>query len=290
MAGSRSSGQVRGVPWNPRTFGDPCELTTLAELRCRFPPEVLRRRELLSFDVVVMVESGQGTHEVDLHDLVIGPRSVLHLTRGQLHLWPESDEVNATLLLCPTVPAGADAWRPTPRAHHLSERNWAPLQEALDLLRHEIRATRSPLARHTSLTALRDLVFVMAGLLPDSATRGADDQFSVFRNDVETHLVTGQSIEQRAERLGFSARTVDRACRAHTGISAKQFVDQRLVLEARRLLSLPGMTIAAVGHQLGFDEPTNFTKFIRRRTGRTPTMLVAQRDHKSGQSPVGSRP
>ncbi|AOW14451.1 hypothetical protein LPB72_02990 [Hydrogenophaga crassostreae] len=54
------------------------------------------------------------------------------------------------------------------------------------------------------------------------------------------------------------------------GFTAKQVIDRRIVLEARRLLAHSQMPVAHIGHQLGFTEPTNFVKFFRRLGGETP--------------------
>ncbi|MES1264137.1 MAG: helix-turn-helix domain-containing protein [Variovorax sp.] len=43
-----------------------------------------------------------------------------------------------------------------------------------------------------------------------------------------------------------------------------------MALEAQRLLVYSVATAVAIGEQLGFGEPTNFTKFFRRLVGATP--------------------
>ena len=57
---------------------------------------------------------------------------------------------------------------------------------------------------------------------------------------------------------------------AAAGHTAKQVVDLRIALEAKRLLVHSGATVAQIGHRLGFSEATNFVKFFRRLAGVTP--------------------
>jgi AraC-like DNA-binding protein len=73
-----------------------------------------------------------------------------------------------------------------------------------------------------------------------------------------------------AKRLGYSESTLSRACVAATGYTAKQAIDLRVALEARRMLVHSDATVAQIGHRLGFSEPTNFVKFFRRTCGVTP--------------------
>ena len=59
-------------------------------------------------------------------------------------------------------------------------------------------------------------------------------------------------VEDYAARLGCSVRTLTRASLAVTGRTAKQVVDDRVALEARRLLACTPMSVAEVGRRLGF--------------------------------------
>jgi AraC-like DNA-binding protein len=65
-------------------------------------------------------------------------------------------------------------------------------------------------------------------------------------------------------------RTLTRACLAVTGRTAKQVVDDRVALEARRLLACTALSVAEVGRHLGFPEPTNFGRFFHREVGMSP--------------------
>jgi AraC-like DNA-binding protein len=65
-------------------------------------------------------------------------------------------------------------------------------------------------------------------------------------------------------------RTLTRACQAATGQPVKHVIDERVALEARRLLAHTDEPVAAIARRLGFSEPTNFGKFFTRHTGTTP--------------------
>jgi AraC-like DNA-binding protein len=55
------------------------------------------------------------------------------------------------------------------------------------------------------------------------------------------------------------------------GVGAKGCIDNRVLLEAKRLLVHTDLPAGAIGQRLGFPEATVFTKFFRRHTGLTPT-------------------
>jgi AraC-like DNA-binding protein len=58
---------------------------------------------------------------------------------------------------------------------------------------------------------------------------------------------------------------------AATGQPVKHLIDDRVTLQAQRLLAHTDDPIAAIARQLNFTEPTNFGKFFTRHTGTTPS-------------------
>jgi AraC family transcriptional regulator len=67
----------------------------------------------------------------------------------------------------------------------------------------------------------------------------------------------------------LSARQLTRAFRVSQGCSIGQYVAQRQVERARRLLAT-GETIKSIASSLGFASPSNFSSAFRHATGQTP--------------------
>ncbi|GAA1580802.1 helix-turn-helix domain-containing protein [Actinoplanes couchii] len=94
--------------------------------------------------------------------------------------------------------------------------------------------------------------------------------FERFRIRLEEGYPHTRRVEDYASELGCSVRTLTRASLALTGRTAKQVVDDRVALQARRLLAATALSVAEVGRILGFGEPTNFGRFFHRETGLSP--------------------
>ena len=73
-----------------------------------------------------------------------------------------------------------------------------------------------------------------------------------------------------ASHLGYTEKSLARAVTASMGITAKTFIAARIVLEAKRLLVHTDLAVSTIGDRLGFDEPTNFSKFFKREEACTP--------------------
>ncbi|WP_443216704.1 helix-turn-helix domain-containing protein [Scytonema sp. HK-05] len=54
-----------------------------------------------------------------------------------------------------------------------------------------------------------------------------------------------------------------------TGKTARSFIVERILLEAKSLLTHTELDIAEISHNLQFDEPTNFSKFFKKYAGLT---------------------
>jgi AraC-like DNA-binding protein len=92
----------------------------------------------------------------------------------------------------------------------------------------------------------------------------------LFRNEVEQRFAKTRRVEDYERAIGYSAKTLGRAAQAATGLSAKEYIDQRVLLEGRRLLAHTHLSAGEVAQQLGFSELTNFIKFFRRNGGESP--------------------
>ena len=74
-----------------------------------------------------------------------------------------------------------------------------------------------------------------------------------------------------ARTLAVSSSHLNAVVRRQLGRSPTDLIQERVALEARRLLLHTDETAARVGYALGFDDPSYFARFFKRRTGKSPT-------------------
>ncbi|MEK8107299.1 helix-turn-helix transcriptional regulator [Micromonospora sp. M12] len=125
-----------------------------------------------------------------------------------------------------------------------------------------------------------------------SPVRPEDETFHRFRREVEHGYPDTRRVEDYAAELRCSVRTLTRACLAVTGRSAKQVIDERVALQASRLLAATDQPIAQIGRHLGFSEPTNFGRFFTREVGVSPARSGRHRINRPrpGSSDPARRP
>lgn len=89
---------------------------------------------------------------------------------------------------------------------------------------------------------------------------------------VEERLSTSTrhaTLGELAELCGLSVRHLARAFKISRGCSIGEYVEQRRIGHARRLLS-QGRSVKEVARVLGFSSPENFSTAFRRATGQSP--------------------
>ncbi len=125
------------------------------------------------------------------------------------------------------------------------------------------------IALHLALAeVLARLLAAHAAPLADVET---DARVARFRALVERHFREHRALDFYATQLGTTRRTLARLTAARLGASPKHVIDQRIAAEARRLLHYTNAGAAQVAAELGFDDPSWFSRFYLRTTGQRPS-------------------
>ncbi len=96
------------------------------------------------------------------------------------------------------------------------------------------------------------------------------DYLISFQNYLEKNFKKEKGVNFYAQKLFISNKVLNHAVQITIGKSPKQLIVKRVVLEAKRLLVHSNDSGKIIGLFLGFDEPTNFNKFFKKYTGKTP--------------------
>ncbi len=91
-----------------------------------------------------------------------------------------------------------------------------------------------------------------------------------YRNLLENHFRTQKSLAFYARELGISAQRLNAACKARAGRTASEVLHDRILVEAKRCLLYSEMTVAEIGHSIGYDDPAYFNRFFSQRVGTPP--------------------
>jgi len=281
---------AKAVPVEFQSPGRPAlqvETFSLSSLARRMSSHQRFALQRLHFHLWVVFTRGSCRHMVDFDHYPCKPGTVLHVRPGQVHFWDLRRGLEGrVLLLTQALMPPALSRQPAPLSQRFIDDDGWPATVVLPVA-HRARVTRwlemlettarasddSPasteLLRHLVSVALLD-VFRSCQAAPRIAVGVEPERLRQFKLAVERSFRVTRLVGDYAAALGCAPKTLDRACRAATGLSAKAFIDARVILEAKRHLAHTDETIEHIGAELGFTESTNFVKFYKARTRVAP--------------------
>jgi AraC-like DNA-binding protein len=295
MTKSRASrlalrGPVTPVEYTPpEGYGLDLEIYPVSVLRRRAERFDLRGVERIDFHCLIFVTAGRYRHMVDFefHDFV--PGSLLILQPGQVHRFGNMTGWTGWLLVFRSeflhprdaaIPVGElELFRQVEALPTKLRTTGVVRQAVTETFERMADDSKRPADAHALNALLRSqlhallirLHLVRAQSMPDERFEPTVLQrFRRYRTAVEREYRRWHSVAQYARHLGCSEKSLSRAALEVADMSAKSFLTDRIVLEAKRLLAHTLSPVATIADQLGFDEATNFVKFFRRETGSTP--------------------
>lgn len=81
---------------------------------------------------------------------------------------------------------------------------------------------------------------------------------------------SGYTVTEYAAVLNVSTRTLSDLTNMMLGKKPSQMIQERVVLEAQRLLVHSSMNVNEIGYKLGFEDPSYFVKFFKKHCSQSP--------------------
>ncbi|WP_020120342.1 AraC family transcriptional regulator [Streptomyces canus] len=245
----------------------------------------------VDFHTLTLITEGSTEHAVDFVTYPCRPGTLLWIRPGQVQRFARPGTADGThLLFTPAFPphsSSADRlvkeWY-GPACWQLGARpEYAVLSTLLGQMRAEYGRPEEAVSAEI-LQLLLATVLLQIDRLPRPDGRGdphaGGEVYVRFRAELERGYATTRRAADYAHRLGYTVKTLTRACAAATGQPVKHVIDGRVALEAQRLLAHTDEPVATIARRLGFQEPTNFGKFFTRHAGVTPGAF--RQTHKGG--------
>lgn len=87
---------------------------------------------------------------------------------------------------------------------------------------------------------------------------------------VQKHYKQERSLEFYADKLCFTSKYLSVVVKGCSGKSARQWIDDYVILDAKRLLQLTDITIQQISNELSFPSQSFFGKYFKREVGLSP--------------------
>ena len=104
--------------------------------------------------------------------------------------------------------------------------------------------------------------------------------FINFRKELDKNYKRYHTVQQYATALGMSVKTLTNSSVQCSGQTPLKLINNRLIVEAKRMLKSKPMLIKEIAYELGFDDDSYFVKFFKRQTGLLPSEFK-EMEHKN---------
>ncbi|WP_194165292.1 helix-turn-helix domain-containing protein [Deinococcus terrestris] len=236
------------------------------------------------FQELLWVHAGRARHTIDGRPAELRPPSVTLIARGQVHAFVDGEGLGMYVvsfseeLLAGLPGAAGDQllfnYAPGDQTLPVSPEVQAQALTLLGLLHAEYERAR---AGESDLALARVLVQGLLVLVRRAVQatgvlerEAAGAELPRFLALLEGRFTEWHEVGQYAQALNLSPRTLSRVTHSALGKPAKEVIQDRRVLEARRLLGFTTLSVKEIAARLGYADPFHFSRAFKGATGLSP--------------------
>jgi len=232
------------------------------------------------FEIIFMVKGG-GQQWVDFNQIELKDNSCSIILPKQVHLLKRKKETKGVVIqFTEEIINDANLFGMLQVLDEviLFEENPKYFKEVGNyiLLLQNILSTKAPFYKSSLQGVVQSLLYQLLGYTSMVKSYSNDNLLSKFLQLVELHYCDWHTVSMYKESLVVSEVKLGKVTKKHLGHSPLQFIHNRILLEAKRLIFFQEKSIKEISFDLGFSYPSNFAHFIKSKTGFTASQLQKQ--------------
>lgn len=127
---------------------------------------------------------------------------------------------------------------------------------------------------HTVLTEFNTAYFEQYKV-PEVVPGAKLSKYIAFKLAVEENLTEQHDVQSIAEQLALTSNTLYGIVKEFGGVSPKEWITNRLMLEAQRKLQYSTLSVKELAYELGFNDPGYFSRLFKKSTGKSVSRYLA---------------
>lgn len=239
----------------------------------------------LGFNLLVFYTSGKTKHLIDFIWHEVHENTLMHIANGQVNAFQFKKDTKGFLVLFTDEYLKKQLNRLPKQevirmfnSHLFSPRIQVPktanVRRYFELFLEEYQLEKNQL-HQKALDALFTVIFTKLEQLKQHQTFHVENNqhlevFMEFKKLVEEQYSKSRNADYYASQLHITYKHLNSICKEIVNTTAKNFIDEFVILEAKRNLINSSIKSNELAYKLGFNEPTNFVKYFKKFTGFTP--------------------
>ncbi|KQT15112.1 AraC family transcriptional regulator [Chryseobacterium sp. Leaf404] len=236
---------------------------------------------------ILWITKGQTTHTVDFNTVTLNENSLLFLNKDIVHSYSSVPFEGKSILFtedffCRTLSdiqllKNSLVFNNTygVSSIELGSENRSAFKNLTALIEQEIKKGKDDFTPEILKNHLHSIILIAERELTNKNAhkiiKGPDSDYVILLRDLlEDNFKLQKQVKFYASGLSVTEKRLNAATSKVLGKTVKQIIDDRIMLEAKRLLGHTNDSIKTIGYILGFDEPTNFIKYFKKHHNATP--------------------
>lgn len=243
----------------------------------------------VKFYNLIFFTSGTGRHFIDFNWYPVKENSLIYLAKEQINAFDFSGNLEGYCIIftekyfvqCfPNLPEELvfRLFNPQLFSPIVQIPQESTFQSYFKLLQDEYQSFES-FNRQTVINALFTVLISKAEAIKQNQPFHIKDHskivtFQKFNSLIEENLTKSRSASFYAQELGMTYKHLNSICKELMHKTAKNIIDDLVILKAKRILINSDIKSTELAYQLGFEDPTNFTKYFKKNTNLTPKSFI----------------
>jgi AraC-like DNA-binding protein/mannose-6-phosphate isomerase-like protein (cupin superfamily) len=232
----------------------------------------------------MLVTSGSGTHTIDFKTFQVKPGYVFLMHPGQVHKYELSADIEGYKIF--HTKAFYNQYFTHEKVERLSffQVGSTPLiilQEPLfpkieAIFRDLLKEYESEqIMKFDKICSLLNVLYIsLSQLYPlqkNKISQNHRKQLKDLEEFIEKNYKNMKSAGQYAELMKMGPKNLNRIVKLNLDKTTSQLIDERIVLEAKRMLIHSDLTISQIAFELGYTDNPYFYRVFKKKIGETPT-------------------
>ena len=244
----------------------------------------------LNFYQILIITKGRGIHEVDFQQIAYSENTVIPVAMGQVQRFSLNPNLAGyAILFTPDflIKENLDysyLFDFTIFLHTINPISSIANQAVYTLIDEMISEQQKKLEFNTTeyqRNLLKNFLIQIERnkrQRTDIVCNDSLELFLKFRKLLEENVNYKIRVVDLCEQLNISEKQLNGSIKLYQHTTAKRYIDDRILLEIKRLLVYSTLSIKEIAYEIGFEDPTNFTKYFKTRMKMLPTEYRQQNE------------
>lgn len=240
---------------------------------------------------VLLVKHARGRHFIDFNAHPLQPFQLFFISPGQVHQVIEEEKsygyvvlFSEQFLMENNIPPGFiddlglfNDYGQTPPLS-VNEKEYEKLSgfasEMMNIYTSDLKFKEQAFSSYLKLFLIQGNNLCTLSDDNPQRTEAGNTILKSFKLLVNENYMHWRQTSDYAAELSVTPDHLNRVVKSLIGKNAKEVIQSRIILAAKRLLYFSDLSTKEIGYKLGFSEPANFSAFFKNCTGVSPSQFM----------------